>query len=492
MKSLFGKTIFSRIFIINIISVIVCLIVLGSMQMILVTSYIAHRSEESLGKNAESIVSLIQNNISIDSLRNILSGFSRSSHSHIIVINSDGGVLINTADSGFVKDVPAFIPTEYSKTVLGGSRNSLIGTMGGLFNETMFTLQLPILNTDNHAVGAVFVSTPIPEQQSMAYGLFRIMMVSAIVVVVISFMLSYVLAKRFSMPLSSIRDGANNFAKGNLDARVSGEAVNSDITEIAELASSFNTMASELEKVEDTRRAFISDVSHELRTPMTTISGFVYGILDGTIPPEKQNEYLKIVYDETSRLSRLVNTFLDINRMQSDKMILKKAPFDINEMIRLTIIGLEQRLEEKNIRISLNFDSDSCYVFADSDSIRRVLTNLLDNAVKFTDENGVISVTTTPKQNEVSVSVRNSGCGIPKEQQKMIFERLYKVDKSRSINRDGTGIGLYLVKSIIRAHGKYITVNSVEGQYAEFTFTLDRGRVPSKKEDEYTEQEENM
>lgn len=484
MKALFGKTIFSRIFIINIISVIVCLIVLGSMQMILVTSYISHQSEEALGKNAESIVSLIKNNIALDNLRNILSGFSRSSQSHIIVINSDGGVIINTADSGFVKDVPAFIPTEYCKTVLNGSRNSVIGTMGGLFNETMYTLQLPVLSTDNHAVGAVFVSTPIPEQQKMAYGLFKIMMASAIVVVIISFVLSYILAKRFSMPLSNIRDSANNFAKGNLDARVDEIAVRSDIAEISELASSFNTMASELEKVEDTRRAFISDVSHELRTPMTTISGFVYGILDGTIPPERQNEYLKIVYDETSRLSRLVNTFLDINRMQSDKMILKKSSFDINEAIRLVVIGLEQRLEEKNIRISLNFSSESCYVFADSDSIKRVLTNLLDNAVKFTDEDGVISITVTPKQQEVSVSVRNSGCGIPKDQQHMIFERLYKVDKSRSINRNGTGIGLYLVKSIIRAHGKDISVNSIEGQYAEFTFSLDRGRPPLKKEDE--------
>lgn len=484
MKAIFGKTIFARIFIINVISVLVCLTVLGSMQMFLVTNYIARRSEDSLRKNAESVVSLIQNDISTENLKNILSGFSRSSHSHIIVINSDGEVLLNVGDSGLAKNVPSFIPSEYSKTVLGGSKNSLIGTMGGMFNETMFTLQLPVAAADSRTVGAVFVSIPIPEQQGLAYGLFRILLMSAVVVIIISFMLSYVLAKRFSMPLSRIRDSANNFAKGNFDERVGSETVNSDITEIAELAASFNKMAEELEKVEDTRSSFISDVSHELRTPMTTISGFVNGVLDGTIPQERQNEYLKIVYDETNRLSRLVNTFLDITRMQSDKVVLKKTSFDINEAIRISIIGLEQRLEDKNIRISLNFDSDSCYVFADSDSIKRVLTNLLDNAVKFTNDGGVISVTVKPKQNDICVSVRNSGCGIPKEQQKMIFERLYKVDKSRSVNREGTGIGLFLVKSIICAHGKDITVDSVEGQYAEFTFSLERGKMPAKREDE--------
>lgn len=491
MKNLLGKTIFSRIFIINIISVLVCLVVLSSMQTLLVNNYISRRSEESLSKNAEAIVSLIQNNISIESLRNILSGFSRSSQTHIIVINSNGGVLINTESSGFAKEIPAFIPDDYCSTVLAGSRNSLIGTMGGMFDITMFTLQIPVLSENGQTIGAVFVSTPIPEQQQLSQGLFRIMTLSAVVVIIISLLLSYTLAKHFSMPLNNIRDCARSFAKGNLDARVGYSAVNSDVVEIAELASTLNTMASELEKVENTRRSFISDVSHELRTPMTTISGFVCGMLDGTIPRERQDEYLKIVYDESARLSRLVNTFLDINRMQSDKLILKKTAFDINEAIRIIIIGLGQRLDEKNINISLNFDSDSCYVFADPDSIKRVLTNLLDNAVKFTNEGGEISVSVSLKQQEVTVSVRNSGCGIPEAQQEMIFERLYKVDKSRSVNRDGTGIGLYLVKSIIRAHGKNISVNSVEGEFAEFTFTLDRGWPLAKRDNSHTDHEKS-
>ncbi len=475
-----GKTVFARIFAINILVALVCVIVLGSTQMMLMTNFIAEKTEEALSQNAESIVTLIKNNISSGSMRNMLSGFSRSSQSHIMIIDNKGRVLINTSESGFVDDTPSVIGGQYSRKVLNGQRHSVIGTMDGIFNETMFTLQVPVIS-GKEVIGAVLISSPMPEQQRMRGILYRRFLMSTILVVLVSFLLSYVLAKRFTRPIRSIQNSAKDFAKGNFNSRVDEIATKSDITEISELADTFNHMANELEKVEDVRNSFISDVSHELRTPMTTIGGFVNGILDDTIPQEKQKEYLKIVADETSRLSRLVNTFLDISRIQSDKIVMNKTNFDINEEIRLSIIGLEKKLTEKKIEVSLNFENDSCYVFADTDNIKRVLTNLLDNAVKFTIEGGEISVTVTPKHGEVEISVRNTGCGIPKEQLEMIFERLYKVDKSRSINRDGNGIGLYLVRSIIKAHGKNIKAYSKEGEWAEFIFTIDKGKA--KKEE---------
>ena len=300
------------------------------------------------------------------------------------------------------------------------------------------------------------------------------------------------MSKLISMPIKSIRTSAKAFAKGNLEARVGSEATNSGISEISELARTFNDMAEKLEKAEDTRKAFISDVSHELRTPMTTISGFVNGVLDETIPPEKQKEYLQIVDDEVRRLSRLVNTFLDISRIQSGKVVMQIQNFDINEAIRLIIIGLGPRLEEKNIRVSLEFEYENCYVLADADSIKRVLTNLLDNAVKFTNMDGEISVSVGYEGHEVVVSVMNTGCGIPRELQTMIFERLYKVDKSRSVNREGTGIGLYLVKNIIQAHGKRIDVESIENEYAKFTFSLDKGKAPGKRDEHSREEKERL
>ncbi len=490
IHSLLGKSIFSRIFLINVVAVLICMVLLGSMQFVLVTNYVSAKSEETLGKNAESIVSLIQSNIGMESLQNILRGFSRSSRSHILVIDARGSVLINTADSGYVKDVPAFLGSEHTKEVFAGKKHSIIGTMGGIFQEVMFTLQMPIKDSADRVMGAVFISIPVPEQQAMRRDFFRILWVSTLAVLVVSFLLSYMLAKLLSSPIHSIRNSVKSFARGNLSARVGKEATQSGISEISDLAVNFNEMAFELEKVEDIRNSFISDVSHELRTPMTTISGFVYGILDDTIPPERQKEYLQIVYDEVTRLSRLVNNFLDISRMQSDQAVIQKTHFDMNETIRLTIIGLAQRLEEKEIKVDLQFERENCYVHADRDSIKRVVTNLLDNAVKFTNFGGEISVSVFLKQQEVVVKVRNTGDGIPEGQRQMIFERLYKVDQSRSSNREGTGIGLYLVKSILRSHGKHIQVNSVEGEYAEFVFSLDKGKSPAKREEHLQQGEE--
>lgn len=436
MRSILGKTVFSRILLINVIAVLVCIILLGSMQLILVTNYVSQRSEEMLAKNAESIVSLIRSNVGMESLENILRGFSRSSQSHIMVFDHRGSVLVNTSDSGYVKSTPAFLPDEYSKNVLDGKKNTVIGTMGGIFSETMFTLQLPI-PAGNEIVGGVMISIPFPEQQRMNREFVRILTFSVAIVLLVSFFLSYMLAKLISMPIHSIRNSAQAFARGHLDARVGEEATQSGISEISELATTFNEMAFELEKVEEIRNSFISDVSHELRTPMTTISGFVYGILDDTIPQEKQKEYLQIVYDEVARLSRLVNNFLDISRMQSDRMELHKTNFDINEEIRRIIIGLAPRLEDRGIRLTLNFENEKCFVLADADSIKRVLTNLLDNAIKFTNRAGEITVTVQSKQQEVYVTVHNTGCGIPKDKQQMIFERLYKADQSPQYQSGG-------------------------------------------------------
>lgn len=482
MRTWFGRTIFSRIFLINIIIVLTCLVILGSTQIILVNNYVSHQTKRALLRDGNSIVALLQNNIGGDRLQGMLSGVARSSHSHIMVIDSKSRVVISSKDSGFLPEEPIYIPEKFTQSVLQGQQCSQIGTMDGMFSNTMFTFQIPIVQRGD-VLGAVSISTPMPQKQKMIYELVQILLFSALLVIVISFLLSYMLAKRFSRPIKNIQVSAQAFTKGHFDARVGETATESEIIEIAELAKTFNEMACELEKVEESRQSFISDVSHELRTPMTTISGFVYGMIDDTIPADKQKEYMKIVYDEVTRLSRLVNSFLDISRMRENNATLNKSHFDINEVIRLTVIGLEQRLQQKRINVSLQFEADSCYVHAEADGIKRVLTNLLDNAVKFTDRDGKITVTTKVKQHDVFVTVHNTGCGIPAEQQQMIFERLYKVDKSRSINKAGTGIGLYMVKSIIRAHGKNITVKSVENEYAEFTFHLDRGRASEKKEE---------
>lgn len=479
---MFGKTIFSRVLFTNLSTVLIGIIILASLQMVLMSNYISKQNESTLAKNAESIVSLINNGISQENLNSVLNGFSRSSSSHIIITDVDGRVIVNTTESGYwANESRESLELDHLREVLSGKRVTVVGTMNGAFNETMFTLEVPVIRGENKAVyGAVLVSTPIPQRRSMLFELFKILLFSALVVIVVSFILSYMLSRILANPIKRVGKSASDFAGGDLTSRVAIDRVDENVTEITELADAFNNMADELEKSEDIRMSFISDVSHELRTPMTTIGGFIDGILDDTIPPEKQKEYLSIVKDEVTRLSRLVNTFLDITRMQSDKVNIVKSDFDINEVIRLIIIGLGPKIDKKNLNIDLVFDNDVCYVRADADKIKMVITNLIDNAIKFTYDRGTITITTCPKGSEVFISVHNTGVGIPEEQQKIIFERLYKVDKSRSINKEGTGIGLYIVKSMLSAHGKDIKVKSVEGEYAEFSFYLDRGKPTVK------------
>ena len=471
-----SKSMFSKIFRINMLSMLVCIMILGSTQTIILTNYLTHQNEEYLDKNVGTIVNMINRNVPSESLSSVINGFAQATGSYIAVIDSKSRVIFGSTTTSFVNVNPIFIERSYTKTVLSGEKNVMIGTMGRLFDETMFTLQMPISDKNGNVLGAVSVSRPIPEQQKAKYDLFKILFASMIIIIITSLVMSYFLAKKFSVPINNISNSTREFAKGNFSVRVDDETGNSDIYEIAQLAQAFNNMALELEKSEEIKQSFISDVSHELRTPMTTIGGFVSGILDDTIPQEKQKEYLEIVQSEISRLSRLVNTFLDITRMKSDKMILNKINFDINEVIRLCIISLEHKIEEKGLNIELNFENESCYVYADKDSITRVLTNLLDNAMKFTNDGGSVSVTTEPVRHEVKVSVINTGCGISKEEQGMIFNRFYKVDKARSENKEGTGIGLFLAKKILLAHGKDIFVDSIQGEYAEFSFRVDKGK----------------
>ncbi len=469
------RSMFSRILTLNIVSLLICMLILGSIQLIVLTNYVTNQSEDYLGRNAETIVDMIQGNLPIDAINATIDSFSLTTGSYILVFDSTGKVIAHTSKSQLTDKQPVYVGNEFSKAVLSGKRNSMINTMD-FFAETMFTLQIPVKSGSGQVLGAVSMSRPIPEHQKARSDMLRNFSFLVVIITMISMIYSYFFAKKFSVPLKNMQQATNDFANGKFDARVDESATNSRIVEISDLANAFNSMAEELEKSDDIKNTFISDVAHELRTPMTTISGFVGGMLDDTIPPEKQKDYLVIVKDEISRLSRLVNTFLDITRMQSDKMSLNKSVFDINEVIRITIIGFEQQIEDKKIDVHLNLESDPCLVYADNDSIKRVLTNLIDNAIKFTNQSGIITIGAKQTGHNISISVKNTGKGISNEQLSMIFKRFYKADKSRSENKEGTGIGLYLVKNIINAHGKDISVNSVEGEYAEFVFTLESAR----------------
>ena len=315
---------------------------------------------------------------------------------------------------------------------------------------------------------AIYMHTSIPEVQSARTNVFKFYFFSVGTAILISIMLVYIFSLRLTRPLKEIKNAAKIIAGGEFKKRLNISSQD----EIGQLAQSFDQMVVALENIEDMRRGFIANVSHELRTPMTSIRGFIEGILDGTIPPDRQNYYLTIVRDETDRLNRLVNNLLDLARMEAGELELNPRVVNINELVRVCIIKLETLITNKKIQVEALFEEEDIYVSADADAIERVLYNLVHNAIKFTPEEGKINISTVTKKDIVEVSVEDSGIGISPDEIDMIWDRFYKADKSRSNDKVGTGLGLAIVKTIINEHNQQIWVVSQPGKGTKFTFTL--------------------
>ena len=335
-------------------------------------------------------------------------------------------------------------------------------------NKRFKTYATPLFNGESfNGIIIVFENS---ESTDFSKKLYSVIWISVLGAVVLSSVVAYYFSQKILIsPLSEINNAAKKLAKGEVEKRV---YIDSD-DEIGELANSFNIMAESLEKVDNVRREFISNVSHELRSPITSIKGFITGIVDGVIPKDKENYYLNIVNDEVSRLSRLVNDLLDISTMESGKFKLKVAKLDINGIITLCTLNLEGKINEKKIRVEVIFNDSYEYCIGDRDRIIQVVTNLLENAIKYGDEGGRIQVETYAKGDFVYVSIFNSGPNIPKEDINKIWERFYKMDKART-NKISTGLGLSIVRLILSQHNQDIWVNNIEGKGVKFTFTLKR------------------
>lgn len=268
-------------------------------------------------------------------------------------------------------------------------------------------------------------------------------------------------------PIDNINNVAKRLAKGEVEKRV---VVNCN-NEIGELAESFNMMAECLEKSDTKRREFISNVSHELRSPITSIKGFIGGILDGVIPRDRENYYLKIVYDEVDRLARLVNDLLDMSAMESGKFNLAITEFDINQVISLCILNLEHKIQEKGLNVKATFHNNRAYVLGDRDRIIQVVTNIIENSIKYSNDDGEIKIDVYSKGEKIYVDIFNSGECIEEKELNKIWDRFYKSDKSRT-NKLSTGLGLPIVRSILSQHNEDIWVKNIEGKGVSFIFTL--------------------
>ena len=387
---------------------------------------------------------------------------------HILVGTPEGTVVYATDG---VSELTALegrtIPQQVLSETLEGSFAGAT-RLGGMYSRARYLVSLPITSGD-FVQGLVLVSCEASEISSMWRDLSAIFLVTAAAVILIAAIISSVTSMRQSKPIKEIAAAARQFGHGELDVRVD---VGKRRDEVGELADAFNAMADSLAKSEQRRTEFIANVSHELKTPMTTIAGFADGILDGTIPPDKERQYLQVISSETRRLSRLVRSMLDLSRLQSDERAAQQQ-FDICETMLQVLVSLEGKITAKSLEVDTQLPDDPVQVWGDQDAITQVCYNLLDNAIKFSPEGGTLSISITVKGSKSYISIRNQGQTISPEELPLIFDRFHKTDHSRSADRDGVGLGLYIVKTILNSHKENITCTSENGE-TNFTFTLTR------------------
>ncbi len=341
-------------------------------------------------------------------------------------------------------------------------------TLGGVFADEQLTTASPIV-VNGKTVAVVFATEPITMSwYSYAKRILEIFLTAAILALIISFITVYYLSYRLTRPLRQMSTAVRHYAEGDFSYKVKVKGRD----ELAELAEAFNTMAMSLSAQESSRRSFVANVSHELKTPMTSIGGFIDGMLDGTIGEDKQEHYLRLVSDEVKRLSRLVTGMLNMSKIEAGEMQINLKSFDISANIFKTLLNFEKKINDKNIEIVGLDTMQSVTVNADEDMIQQVIYNLIDNAVKFTPNGGYIFIKDYKDSEKTFVSIRNSGDGIERDELNKVFERFYKVDRSRSYDVKGAGLGLFLVKSIIELHGGEIRVDSKVGEYTEFAFWI--------------------
>ena len=344
--------------------------------------------------------------------------------------------------------------------------------LGDVISGAYFYCAAPVLASGNDEVcGTVFACSGSDRQDALLGVVIKTVIIGSLWIMLAALVAVYFITEKVIGPLRDMSEMAHAFAAGNFEARVPVRGHD----EVAELATAFNNMAGSLSQLETLRNTFMANVSHDLRTPMTTISGFIDNILSGAVPPEKQPYYLSLIRGEVQRLARLVASLLDISRIQAGDRKFEMKPFDVCEMARLILFSFEQKIEDKKLDVDFVCDEERIVALADHDAIYQILYNICDNAVKFSKEGGTLSVSLkNAPEGRVCVSVYNEGTGIAAEDLPFVFERFYKGDKSRGLDKSGVGLGLFIAKTIIDAHHEKIWVESEQGAWCRFSFTLPR------------------
>ncbi len=466
-SSLFVKNLFMTVSLL-----LLCVVLVGGVSSVWTYRYISRTERDKVAAAAETAAH------TVSALSGEYEAGSMEMQMNVSMLGKASGYRILVADSsGTVTSCSDGLTCMHIGMPLPGEMISAVDVSGSFRGPSAlspeeqgrrYVYALPLTDSTGTGIGYLAVSadsSKLTETWRESAG--RLVMV-AIVVMIIAVPVSLFMTMRTTKPIREMTDTVDRFARGDYSARV-------DIPfddELGQLADSFNLMADTLERQEKQRSEFIANVSHELKTPMTTISGFADGILDGTIPREKADEYLTVISSETHRLSRLVRNMLDVSSLSAkDPEIIRSQSFDLTDVICQTLLSLEKRILERDLDVDADLPEEPIYALGDRDAITQVVYNLLDNAAKFADPGTVIRISLWKRNDRAYVSVADRGPTIPEEELPLIFDRFHKSDKSRSMDKTGVGLGLYLVKTILDNHHEDIAVTSVDG-LTTFTFTL--------------------
>lgn len=484
MKKIFRKkrrgSLFRRYFSGSVLVVLAAFVFLGFMMLMFNAAQWWQDKTESLSRNVHNIAS---NYADLEAseytdgekeelLFNALEFTYKATLSEYFVSDTDGNVLF-CFDSNIVNPPLCdehrnmLISEENIKRAIDGGYTDY--TTGDEFGMGRFVVAEPV-ELDGKPIALVFATEDavmgfLPYVSDIATALSY----AICFVLIIVFIMIFFLTRGITKPLEEMQEVTEYYSRGEFQHKANENYKKRDFSDFAK---ALNKMGSELAITEESRKSFVANVSHELKTPMTSIVGFVDGILDGTIPPEEEKKYLSIVSNEAKRLSRMVVSMLNLSKIEAGEVQLSPKVYDVSSQIFETLLNFEKRIDEKKINIEGFEEMGSVKLRGDRDLIQQVIYNLFDNAVKFTPEKGSIWVFAENDGQKTTVRIRNTGAGVKQEEISRIFERFYKVDKSRSFDTKGVGLGLYIVKTIINMHDGEITAGSKSGEYTEFRFEI--------------------
>lgn len=423
----------------------------------------------------QTVSGYIQGAISLETVQKNIQYYSSTLNASVWLVDNIGRVYALASPADKPEDPKNLLLLDQNFDLT--SAQTFTGNFYGMFDDDVISVAIPI-QTNNIPNGMILLHSTTSQLANVQRNLINAMYVPFLLMLILAIIVLALISGKIIRPIRKMSSVAEQYATGNFDVKT--DIKSND--EIGQLALTIDYMASELSKLDEYRRDFISNISHDFRSPLTSIKGYIEAIQDGTIPPEKQSKYLDIVINETKRLTKLTSSMLELNNMDSYGIWLVIKEFDVIDLVKNAMNTFEGKCTEKNISLILNNHCESTIVLADKTKIQQVIYNLLDNAIKFTPDGKNIYITLNDKNEKLFISIKDEGCGIPADSLNKIWVRFYKADASRGKDKQGTGLGLAITREIVKAHGENINVVSTENVGSEFTFSLAKSKNPGEPE----------